>query len=585
MSNYALSATLALRDQFTATINKAKSKFGELDGTFKRNAKSFKDYQSKMKGNLDSFNSGIKKVELAALGMGGAVAAGLTSAYMGYVDLNEQLVRNKAITGASEAEFKALTDQVKKLGATTSFTAKQVAEAQMYQGMAGYDTNRILETTDKLLKLSIVAGEDLATTTDKMTDAMDALGLSTKDTGRYLDLLANMSNKSNTTVNMMQEAFLKGAGTAVSFGESIETVGTLLGLLASKGLKGSEAGTFINAFYAKLTNLNTDKRGKELLKTLNIDLYDKQTKKFKGLETILAELRPKFAKMTDEQKNFAVKTLAGVNHMDSFLKLLEVTPEQFEAMKNAANTSQGAMDKFYETLSTADRKTIDEMKSAFDGLKTQIGEALSPIVMENMKKLTQYMSDLGASDTFSTENMRSFFKTLQSEVENAITLFLGYKTVVLSVRAAMGDVTAIAALTAMGIAGLTYGFTNSPEGDSTPGKERAKQIAETDIQKKSYLKLNTPIQYAEESLKETKLGYNYNNAMAKFNAEEHNKRVNTENERKRVAAANENYRKQFGTVSPTINLTGPMTFNSGVDVDTLTTKLQDSFSTMIQGGY
>ncbi|MGL5050756.1 MAG: phage tail tape measure protein, partial [Fusobacteriaceae bacterium] len=143
MSNYALSASLRLKDEFTRTIRSARNQFGSLSKSYRQNAEAFSAYQKKMKGNLDSFNKGIGKVKTVAMGVGGALTAAVGVAYNSYVDLNYQLTKNQAIMNASAEDAGKLTKQVKDLGASTAFSALEVAQAHQYQAQAGYDVNRI----------------------------------------------------------------------------------------------------------------------------------------------------------------------------------------------------------------------------------------------------------------------------------------------------------------------------------------------------------------------------------------------------------------------------------------------------------
>src|SRR5699024_2996619 len=89
-----------------------------------------------------------------------------------------------------------------------------------------------------ILNLAIASGEDLATTSDIVTDAITAFGLSAQDAGRFSDVLAAASNNANTNVAMLGESFKYVAPVAGALGYSVEDVAVALGLMANAGVKG-----------------------------------------------------------------------------------------------------------------------------------------------------------------------------------------------------------------------------------------------------------------------------------------------------------------------------------------------------------
>ncbi len=98
-----------------------------------------------------------------------------------------------AISGATGSDLEALTDKAKALGSSTKFTATEAAEALNYMAMAGWKTEDMLSGIDGVLGLAAASGEDLATTSDIVTDALSAFGLSAKDCGHFADVLAAAS--------------------------------------------------------------------------------------------------------------------------------------------------------------------------------------------------------------------------------------------------------------------------------------------------------------------------------------------------------------------------------------------------------
>lgn len=402
--NYTLSAVLELKDKFSSTINNAKSQFKNLDGEVNGFKNSINQTSSIITNSLAGIAGGITV---------GSVANFLKESYMGYVDLNEQLIRNSAITGANSLEQEKLKNQVTELGATTKFTALEVAKAQMYQAMAGYKTNEILEVTPTLLKLAIATGEDLAATSDMVTDNLSAFGLSVKDVAMFSDILASAANNTNTSVGQLGGAFKYVGTVSTAMGENVKEVAVMLGLAADNGIKAEQAGTALRGIYSRLAK-PTEEMYKQFEKT-NTKLYDEKGH-FLGLRKVIEESRPALEKLTLEQRNQWLATIAGTEGMSIWSAIMNSSEEGIKKVEKAVYQANGALDIFTETMSKTDKQKIDELSSAFDGFKNQIGEALSPVMMRRIEQLTEYLTELSSSDTFSTTNMTLFFEKLDKYV-------------------------------------------------------------------------------------------------------------------------------------------------------------------------
>lgn len=408
VSNYILSAALELKDNFSSKINSASKSFKNFSSQVADGGKviggSLKGIGNQLGITSDSIKNNFKTVERYGQIAGAAAAAFAGKSYLKYVDLNEQLTKNAAITGASAKEQALMNKQVEQLGNTTRFTQKQVAEAQMYQAMAGYKTNEILSVTPTLLKLSVATGEDLAKTSDIVTDSLSAFGLSVKDVGMYTDVLANVANNTNTTVGMMGNAFQYVGASSRALGESFEEVAISLGILADNGIKGEKAGTGLNAMYARLAKPTTEM--KKALKYANVELKD-QNGNFKGLRKIIDESRPALEKMTEVQRNNWIVTVAGTEGLKIWSSIMNNSTESTKKAENAVYNATGALDKFYNTMSSTSRQKIEETKSAIEGFQIQLGKGIDPIITEKLTEFNKILNDI-TQNKLSTENINSF---------------------------------------------------------------------------------------------------------------------------------------------------------------------------------
>ena len=407
---HVLSARLELKDKFTAVINKAEKGLAGL-------------YQKAKSMNWEKVNSGLNK--FGAVAAGGLVGLGAIagSSLTAFADLEDQVRRNKAIMGATAAEENMLMTQTRELGRSTRFTAQEVAQAQMYQAMAGMKTNEVLEMTPKLLKLSIASGEDLASTSDILTDNMTAFGIELKDVDHFMDVMAATANNTNTSIAQLGEAYKYVAATSRSF-ESMEEVNILLGVLADNGLKGSIAGRNLASVYTRLSKTTPDMDA--ALKKVGISLYDNNGK-FKGLRKILEEIKPKLAQMNDEQRNLFLTTIAGSEGMKVFTSLLGSSKEGIEKAENAIRNATGATDKMASEMGSDTKNKIAEFNSAVEDLKLSIGEGLAPTAVDFINQFTTKMKELNSKGTFDTQNVETYFNRIFSLTAEAIKGFAALK--------------------------------------------------------------------------------------------------------------------------------------------------------------
>ena len=122
-------------------------------------------------------------------------------------DFDSAMSQVAAVSGATGKDLEALRDKAREMGSKTKFSASEAAEAMNYMAMAGWKTGDMLSGIDGIMNLAAASGEDLATTSDIVTDALTALGLSAEDSGHFADILAAASSNANTNVSMMGETF------------------------------------------------------------------------------------------------------------------------------------------------------------------------------------------------------------------------------------------------------------------------------------------------------------------------------------------------------------------------------------------
>ena len=137
-----------------------------------------------------------------------AAVVGLgTAAVKTAADFDTGMSKVAAISGATGDDLDALRAKAREMGAKTKFSASEAASAMEYMAMAGWKTEDMLGGIEGIMNLAAASGEDLATTSDIVTDALTAFGMSAQESGHFADILAAASNNANTNVSMMGETF------------------------------------------------------------------------------------------------------------------------------------------------------------------------------------------------------------------------------------------------------------------------------------------------------------------------------------------------------------------------------------------
>ena len=414
MSEYKLSALLELKDKFTNVAQKAGSSLGTL-----------KDKVGGIAGKIKNSFSGVQGA-LATVGVGigaGTAVSVLKSSVEAYANLEDQVRRHKAIMGATVQQEKQLMQQTRDLGRSTKFTAQEVAEAQMYQAMAGMKTNEVLEMTPKLLKMSIAAGSDFAQTSDIVTDNLTAFGMSLKDSDRLMDVMVATSNNANTNVQMLGESYKYVAATSRNF-ESFEDVNILLGILADNGIKSGQAGRNLAGIYRRLAN--PSKQVGNALKDLNIQLYDQQGH-FRGLKALSDDLKIATAGLTQEERNRYLTMIAGGEGMKILASIMGTTEENYNKVANAVRNSSGATDKFANDMSNTTANKIAQFKSAIDDLKISLGEAFAPIATRWMEDFMKRVEEWQKSGALDPEKLKGQAEQLTKGAEIGMRGIIGAK--------------------------------------------------------------------------------------------------------------------------------------------------------------
>lgn len=301
-------------------------------------------------------------------------------------DFDEGMSEVKAISGATGTQFQALRDKAIEMGAKTKFSATEASHAFKYMAMAGWDSAQMMDGIEGVMNLAAASGEDLATTSDIVTDALTAFGLQAKDSAHFADILAQASARSNTNVGMMGETFKYVAPVAGAMGYSAEDTAVAIGLMANSGIKASQAGTALRSVISRMAS--PTKQVSEAMEQYKISLTDTNGK-MKPLQQLMVELRGKTKDLSKEQKVQVASTIAGKNAMSGMLAILNASDKDFNKLTKDIANSDGAAEKMAKTMLDNLKGSLTLLKSALESAGIVIGDRLVPYIQQLTKWITK----------------------------------------------------------------------------------------------------------------------------------------------------------------------------------------------------
>lgn len=334
---------------------------------------------------------GLLKSPLVAAGVTISAGAGIADTVQTYADFEAAMSEVKAISGATSEEFAQLTEKANQMGAVTKFTASESAEAFKYMAQAGWDAKEMMDGIEGLMSLAAASGEDLGTTSDIVTDALTAFGMSAKESGRFADVMAMAANATNTDVAKMGDTFKYVAPVAGALGYSIEDTAVAIGLMANNGIKASQAGTSLRSLLTNLTH--PVGQAEDAINDLGISITNADGS-VKPLSQTLQELRSKFSALSEAERAQYAAMLAGQEGMSGLLAIVNASDQDFADLTEQINNSSGAAQEMADIMMDNLSGKFELFTGALDSMKMSLGEKFKPYLMEALDWLTDKVPDV-----------------------------------------------------------------------------------------------------------------------------------------------------------------------------------------------
>ena len=330
----------------------------------------------KMEAFGDSVTSAGQKIMPASMAVAGLGAAAVKTA----ADFDTSMSKVAAVSGATGDDLDALRDKAREMGAKTKFSASEAADAMNYMAMAGWKTGDMLEGIEGIMNLAAASGEDLATTSDIVTDALTAFGLTAQDSGHFADILAAASSNANTNVAMMGETFKYCAPIAGALGFSAEDTAEAIGLMANAGIKSTQAGTALRTIMNNLSGevkITGSALGEVTIATTNAD------GSMRDLSDILSDCRGAFSQLSESEQAAAAEALVGKNAMSGFLALMNAGEGDIEKLSSAIDSCS---DTFVKTVDGAIIPMSQALEEGVDWIEEYNGvsEQMAAVMQDNL---------------------------------------------------------------------------------------------------------------------------------------------------------------------------------------------------------
>lgn len=344
---------------------------------------------------LQSVGNSISNVGTKLLPVTGAVTAMGTAAVTTAANFESAMSQVAAVSGATGSDLDALSEKAREMGSKMKFSASEAAEAMNYMAMAGWKTEDMLSGIEGVMNLAAASGEDLATTSDIVTDALTAFGLTANDSGHFADILAAASSNANTNVSLMGETFKYVAPVAGALGYSAEDTAEAIGLMANSGIKGSQAGTALRTIMNKLQGditLSGSAFGEMTVQTTNAD------GSMRSLNEILGDCRSAFSQMSESEQAAAASTLVGTEAMSGFLSLMNAAPGDIDKLNTAITNCDGTAQSMADTMNDNLAGQLTILKSQLEELAISFGEVLMPVIKDIVAGLQTFVDWLNGMD-------------------------------------------------------------------------------------------------------------------------------------------------------------------------------------------
>ena len=381
-------------------------------------SQSFRDAESEIDSSCTGIDAAVSKATQVIAGFvsAAAITAAVKQATQYVVQVGSAFEASmsevQAISGATGAELEKMSAKAKQLGSTSRFSATEVSQAFKYMSLAGWDVSQSISAVDGVIQLAAASGMDLAAASDMVTDYLSAFGMEADQATYMADMLAYAQAHSNTTAEMLGEAYKNCAANLNASGQDIETTTALLEGMANQGKKGSEAGTQLAAIMRDLT-AKMDEGAIQIGET-SVAVMDAQGN-FRDLTDIITDVDAATEGMGDAQKAAALASTFTSDSITGLNLILNEGIDKIAGYEEELRNSSGAAANMADTMQNNLQGKITAAGSALEGLgiaaysyisgpagkvvdtATSMFKGMTDLISPARSEMEQYIDDINAA--------------------------------------------------------------------------------------------------------------------------------------------------------------------------------------------
>lgn len=475
-------------------------------------------------GDASSLQSAFGKAQNSASTFGPTLTKGLGLAFAGLgvaigdsirvaSSFEQQLANLNAVANPTAKQFTALREAALDFGAKTTFSARQVADAETELAKAGISTSQILGGALKgSLSLAAAGNLDLGDAANIAANAMNLFGLKGTDVTHIADAFATAANSTTADVSDFGMALTQGGTAAKAAGLTFDQTTVILEALAKAGIKNSDAGTSMKTALVQV--LSPTKQAAAAMKEHNLVLTDARGN-FVSAAEASQRLRTATEGMTAAQKVAFLSTIAGTDGFRTLLALINAGPATLTKYSTEL-TKQGTAAETAAKMQDTFRGKLEQLKGALETLEIRIGSAVIPVLADLATHVADFVSRLASSPTvinavkttvdilaFALRSIVSVVQSLLGTAAAIVGWFNNNRTAALAMAAALvtlgagvasvkgfnAAMTAINSSSMIGnlktiapiLAGMTKGFGEAKAGVSLLGSELVNSIGKGNL--------------------------------------------------------------------------------------------------------
>lgn len=397
-------------NKYAMQVEKLKIPYDQLQNELRQTIKLENELKAKQKiqkwgegvqQKYKGFKEGVKeKVKTAVVAGTVLTVAGLGASAKSFIEHDKGIRKVKALTGATEEDFRKLSQEAIRIGNTTKFTALEATQGMEKFALAGFKPQQIIHSLAGVMDLATASGEDFTMIADIVSDHMRAYNIEAKDVNKMTDIMANTMARSNVSIETLGETLKYVSPAAKALKMDFATVAAATGLMGDQALKSGQAGTNLKAALGQLA----DPKVQKSLREYGIKVKDTQGN-FVGLIDLVQQLEKKTSKMAGLKKIEFFKKNFGERGSMAIMTLLNAEKEVngqiykgAEALRMFSKENENALgtaQKMKNVMMEGAGGSWDLFLSAIDGLKITVGEKLfGNGGLDLLKVATTYINEL-----------------------------------------------------------------------------------------------------------------------------------------------------------------------------------------------